>query len=91
MLALTRLDLAELLPAHDPDEHEAALEHLVLSMSEFSVMRMQPAVTRATEVREKYGDVVAPHAAADKNPAAASGSIRSLPAKAKWRRSVRAA
>jgi hypothetical protein len=35
-LALTRLDLAELLLAHYPDEHETALEHLVLSMSEFS-------------------------------------------------------
>jgi DNA-binding NarL/FixJ family response regulator len=35
-------------------------------------MRMQPALARATELREKYGDVVAPRVAAERNPAAAS-------------------
>jgi DNA-binding NarL/FixJ family response regulator len=35
-------------------------------------MRMQPALARATELREKYKDVVAPRAAADRNAAAAS-------------------
>jgi DNA-binding CsgD family transcriptional regulator len=71
-LALTRLDLAELLLAHYPDEHKEALEHLAFSMSEFSAMRMQPALARATELREKYGNVTTPRATADVNAAAVS-------------------
>jgi DNA-binding CsgD family transcriptional regulator len=63
-LALTRLDLAELLLAHYPDERKEALEHLAFSISEFSAMRMQPYLARATELHEKYGHVVAPGAAA---------------------------
>jgi DNA-binding CsgD family transcriptional regulator len=71
-LALTRLDLAELLLAHYPDEHKEALEHLAFSMNEFGAMHMQPHLARATELREKYGDVVAPRAAAHTNAAVAS-------------------
>ena len=70
-LALTRLDLAELLLAHYPDELKEALEHLAFSIGEFSGMHMQPAVARATVLREKYGGVVAPRAATDRNAAAA--------------------
>src|SRR5207248_9208415 len=55
VLALTRLDLAELLLAHYPDEHNEALEHLAFSMIEFSAMHMQPYLARATALREKYG------------------------------------
>jgi DNA-binding CsgD family transcriptional regulator len=71
-LALTRLDLAELLLAHYPDERKEALEHLAFSMSEFSAMRMEPALARATELREKYGNVTTPRATADGNAAAVS-------------------
>jgi DNA-binding CsgD family transcriptional regulator len=66
-LALTHLDLAELLLTHYPDEQKEALEHLQFSMSEFSAMQMQPYLARATELRQKYGDVVAPTAAAHTN------------------------
>jgi DNA-binding NarL/FixJ family response regulator len=70
-LALTRLHLAELLLAHYPDEQNEALEHLAFSMSEFSAMHMQPYLARASVVREKYGDVTAPHLAGHTNGATA--------------------
>jgi DNA-binding CsgD family transcriptional regulator len=56
-LALTRLDLAELLLVHYPDERKEALEHLAFSISELSAMHMQPYLARATELREKYAAV----------------------------------
>jgi DNA-binding CsgD family transcriptional regulator len=71
-LALTRLDLAELLLVHYPDERKEALAHLEFSMDEFGAMHMQPYLARASELREKYGDVVAPPAAAHTNAVVAS-------------------
>jgi tetratricopeptide (TPR) repeat protein len=46
-LALTHLDLAELLLDHYPEEHEAAIEHLDFAIVEFRDMKMQPALERA--------------------------------------------
>ena len=46
-IALTRLDLAELLLEHYPDEREAAIEHLDFAIAEFGEMKMQPSLERA--------------------------------------------
>jgi len=46
-LALTRLQLAELLLEHYPDEKEEALEHLDFAIKEFQDMKMQPSLERA--------------------------------------------
>jgi len=46
-LALTRLQLAELLLDHYPDEKKEALEHLDFSINEFREMKMQPSLERA--------------------------------------------
>ena len=46
-LALTRLQLAELLLEHYPDEKKEALEHLDFAISEFREMKMQPSLERA--------------------------------------------
>ena len=46
-LALTRLQLAELLLEHYPKERAEALEHLDLSIKEFQDMKMQPSLERA--------------------------------------------
>jgi tetratricopeptide (TPR) repeat protein len=46
-LALTSLELAELLLAHYPDEKAAALEHLDFAIDEFRDMKMQPSLERA--------------------------------------------
>jgi tetratricopeptide (TPR) repeat protein len=46
-LALTRLELAELLLANYPDERAAAIEHLDLAIAEFREMKMQPSLERA--------------------------------------------
>jgi tRNA A-37 threonylcarbamoyl transferase component Bud32/tetratricopeptide (TPR) repeat protein len=46
-LALTRLQLAELLLEHYPDEKAAALEHLDFAVKEFREMKMQPSLDRA--------------------------------------------
>ena len=46
-LALSRFHLAELLLDHYPDEHDAAIEHLDLAVTEFQDMKMQPALERA--------------------------------------------
>jgi len=46
-LALTRLNLAELLLEHYPDEKKEALEHLDFAISEFREMKMQPSLERA--------------------------------------------
>jgi tetratricopeptide (TPR) repeat protein len=46
-LALTRLQLAELLLEHYPKERAQALEHLDFAISEFRDMKMQPWLERA--------------------------------------------
>jgi len=46
-LAMCRLDLAELLLDHYPDERDAAIEHLDFAIAEFQDMKMQPALERA--------------------------------------------
>jgi tetratricopeptide (TPR) repeat protein len=46
-LALTRLQLAELLLEHYPKEKKEALEHLDFAISEFREMKMQPSLERA--------------------------------------------
>jgi tetratricopeptide (TPR) repeat protein len=46
-LALTRLQLAELLLEHHPNERAEALEHLDFAIKEFQDMRMQPSLERA--------------------------------------------
>ena len=46
-IALIRLDLAELLLEHYPDEHDAAIEHLDFAIAELRDMKMQPALERA--------------------------------------------
>jgi tetratricopeptide (TPR) repeat protein len=46
-LALTRLQLAELLLEHYPAEKKEALEHLGFAMKEFQDMKMQPSLERA--------------------------------------------
>jgi tetratricopeptide (TPR) repeat protein/tRNA A-37 threonylcarbamoyl transferase component Bud32 len=51
-LALTRLQLAELLLEHYPKEMAAALEHLDFAISEFSDMKMRPWLERALRHKE---------------------------------------
>jgi tetratricopeptide (TPR) repeat protein len=46
-LALTRLQLAELLLEHYPKERAEALEHLDFAIAEFHDMKMQPSLERA--------------------------------------------
>jgi len=46
-IALTRLQLAELLLDHHPDERAEALEHLDFAIAEFRDMKMQPSLERA--------------------------------------------
>jgi tetratricopeptide (TPR) repeat protein len=46
-LALTRLQLAELLLEYYPDEKAEALEHLDFAIKEFREMEMQPSLERA--------------------------------------------
>jgi tetratricopeptide (TPR) repeat protein len=46
-LALTRLQLAELLLEHYPDEKKEALGHLDFAIKEFREMKMQPSLERA--------------------------------------------
>ena len=51
-IALTRLELAELVLAHYPDEKAEALEHLDFAIGELREMKMQPALERALKQRE---------------------------------------
>ena len=51
-IALTRLELAELLLAHYPDEKAEAFEHLDFAIGELREMKMQPALERALKRRE---------------------------------------
>jgi tetratricopeptide (TPR) repeat protein len=50
-IALVRLDLAELLLEHYPDERDAAIEHLDFAIGEFREMKMQPSLERALRHR----------------------------------------
>jgi tetratricopeptide (TPR) repeat protein len=51
-LALTRLQLAELLLEHYPNEKKEALEHLDFAIKEFREMKMQPSLERALRHKE---------------------------------------
>lgn len=51
-LALTRLQLAELLLEHYPKERAEALEHLDFAVAEFRDMKMQPSLERAIRHKE---------------------------------------
>ena len=51
-LALTRLQLAELLLEHYPDEKKEALEHLDFAIKEFREMKMRPWLERALRHKE---------------------------------------
>jgi tetratricopeptide (TPR) repeat protein len=51
-LALTHLQLAELLLEHYPDEKKEALEHLDFAIKEFQDMKMQPSLERALRHKE---------------------------------------
>ena len=51
-LALTRLQLAELLLEHYPKEKKEALEHLDFAIKEFQDMKMQPSLERALRHKE---------------------------------------
>jgi hypothetical protein len=52
---LTRLQLAELLLEHYPDEKPEALEHLDFAIGEFREMKMQPSLERALRHKEILG------------------------------------
>ena len=54
-IALTRLELAELLLDHYPDERAEAQEHLDFAIGELRDMKMQPALERALSRREILG------------------------------------
>ena len=54
-IALTRLQLAELLLEHYPDERADAQEHLDFPIGEFRDMKMQPSLERAPRHREIWG------------------------------------
>jgi tetratricopeptide (TPR) repeat protein len=51
-IAMTRLELAELLLEHYPDERPAAIEHLDFAIGEFREMKMQPSLERALRHKE---------------------------------------
>jgi tetratricopeptide (TPR) repeat protein len=51
-LALSRLQLAELLLEHYPDEKKEAVEHLDFAIKEFQDMKMQPSLERALRHKE---------------------------------------
>ena len=51
-LALTRLQLAELLLDHYPAEKKDALDHLDFAIREFREMKMQPSLERALRRKE---------------------------------------
>ncbi|MBE0431424.1 MAG: hypothetical protein IBX67_06325, partial [Dehalococcoidia bacterium] len=51
-LALTRLELADLILDHYPAEKKEAVEHLAFCIPEFRDMKMQPALERALKHKE---------------------------------------
>ena len=56
VIAHTRLELAELLLDHYPDERAEALEHLDFATTELRDMKMQPALERALSSLERQKD-----------------------------------
>jgi len=52
---LTRLQMAELLFDHYPDEKKEALEHLDFAINEFQEMKMKPYLERALRRKEILG------------------------------------
>ncbi len=50
-LALTRLQLAELLLEHYPDERDEAVEHLEFAIAELREMKMQPSLEKAEALK----------------------------------------
>ena len=54
-IALTRLQLAELLLEHYLDEKPEALEHLDFAIGEFREMKMQPSLEKALRHKEILG------------------------------------
>src|SRR5207249_4707241 len=50
-IALIRLELAELLLEHYPDERDAPIEHLDFAIGELREMKMQPSLERALRHR----------------------------------------
>ena len=52
-LALTRLQLAELLLDHYPDERAGAIELLDTAIAEFREMKMAPSLEKALTLRER--------------------------------------
>jgi len=54
-LALTRLQLAELLLEHYPQEKSDALDHLDFAINEFREMKMQPSLEMALRHKEILG------------------------------------
>ena len=52
-IALTRLQLADLLLDHYPAERAEALEHLEFSIGEFRDMKMRPSLDRAVALQER--------------------------------------
>jgi tetratricopeptide (TPR) repeat protein len=50
-VSLTRLEIAELLLEHYPDERDSAIEHLDFAIGEFREMKMQPSLERALRHR----------------------------------------
>ena len=51
-IALTRLQLCELLLEHYPDDRPEAMEHLDFAIGEFQDMKMQPSLERALTHRD---------------------------------------
>jgi len=54
-LALTRLQITELLLKHYPDEKPEALVHLDFAINEFREMKMRPSLERALRHKEILG------------------------------------
>jgi DNA-binding CsgD family transcriptional regulator len=52
-IALTRLQLAELLLDHYPEERSEALDHLAFAVPEFREMNMQPSLERVVALQER--------------------------------------
>jgi class 3 adenylate cyclase len=76
-LALTRLQLAELLLEHYPDEQAEALAHLDAAIPELRAVHMQPALARALALRSRLAPQPAPAAA---SPEGARRAARAVPA-----------
>jgi hypothetical protein len=51
-LALSRLELAELLLEHYPQEKSEAIAHLDFAIAEFRDMKMQPSLERALRSKQ---------------------------------------